>query len=211
MTWLRSTPYILGHPSVGRAMDESREQRLHQLLSVIRDGAMPARQRALQELIVLQEKPFLYYLRKCRLDTHDGLDVLQLLWLKIWDNIGAWRGEKAGAWMRPMLYTTFIDWQRRNPSRCMPTDEALADNADGRPAEPSGRVEPRHEEVLCVREVWRRFCREYPRCAEVLRLFELFGWKIREVAEQIGRSEPATKEFLSQCRKRLRPLLEDCR
>ncbi len=46
-------------------------------------------------------------------------------------------------------------------------------------------------------------------CFSILTLmFE--GWSLKEIADKIDRTYGATREFFSQCRKKLKPYVEDC-
>ncbi len=47
------------------------------------------------------------------------------------------------------------------------------------------------------------------KCLSILTLlFE--GWSLKEIADKIDRTHGATREFFSQCRKKLKPYVEDC-
>jgi len=48
------------------------------------------------------------------------------------------------------------------------------------------------------------------KCLEILTLM-VEGWSIKEIANKIGRAYGATREFLSQCRKKLKPYVQPCR
>lgn len=72
--------------------------------------------------------------------------------------------------------------------------------------------EPTDDELAdCVRRQFARFAAEHGERAEVLEHIAWHGWKPQDVATLLGRSPGATREYLSQCRKALRPYLEACR
>jgi RNA polymerase sigma-70 factor (ECF subfamily) len=50
-----------------------------------------------------------------------------------------------------------------------------------------------------------------PERAESLTLATVEGWSMNDIAAFLGRSPGATREYVSQCRKLLRPFLEHCR
>ena len=60
------------------------------------------------------------------------------------------------------------------------------------------------EDVDCVRRAWRAFTADHPQRAEALNLAILEEWSPVELADYLGRSYGATREYLSQCRKVLR-------
>jgi len=48
------------------------------------------------------------------------------------------------------------------------------------------------------------------KCLEILTLMAE-GWSLKEIAKKIGRTHGATREFFSQCRKKLKPYVQPCR
>lgn len=62
----------------------------------------------------------------------------------------------------------------------------------------------------CVSRGVQVYGQQMPDRAYVLTL-QMEGATIEEIAAQIGRSAAATKEYLSQCRKKLRPFILECR
>ena len=68
-----------------------------------------------------------------------------------------------------------------------------------------------NDECQCVRSGFAKFSREHPERAQVLYLAIVEGWTREELAEFLGRSTHAATEFLSQCKARFRPYVENCR
>lgn len=64
--------------------------------------------------------------------------------------------------------------------------------------------------VDCVRRAFGEFARHYHEGAEALMRVVLDGWEYDELAVFLARTPGATREFISQCRKRLREHLEPC-
>lgn len=62
----------------------------------------------------------------------------------------------------------------------------------------------------CVQRGLQAFGRVNPEAAMVIELRDLEGWTIDDVAQHLGRTEGATRTFLSEVRKKLRPFLEPC-
>jgi RNA polymerase sigma-70 factor (ECF subfamily) len=67
------------------------------------------------------------------------------------------------------------------------------------------------EEHLCVRHGFAIFSREHPERAQVLYLAIVEGWTREELADFLGRSAHAATEYLSQCKAKFRPYIENCR
>ena len=62
----------------------------------------------------------------------------------------------------------------------------------------------------CVEGGVLAFAEEYPDRQHAL-LLHIQGASIEEISAKIGRTPGATREFLSQCRKKLEPFLRCCR
>ena len=82
---------------------------------------------------------------------------------------------------------------------------------DARIAELSPRQVPRPEDELrrrqlaeCFERCWQRFVKAAPEHAQVVAWIAEDGMSHEEIAELLGRTPGATREFISQCRKRAR-------
>jgi len=62
---------------------------------------------------------------------------------------------------------------------------------------------------LCVSKGIEDFCAEYPDRALVL-MMQMDGESIESIARRIARTGAATKEYISQCKIRLKPYVEHC-
>lgn len=65
---------------------------------------------------------------------------------------------------------------------------------------------------LCVAKALKKFENEVKNASDCLQVLTLKGegWSIEETAKKIGRNPGATREFLSQCRKKLEPYMQPC-
>ena len=61
----------------------------------------------------------------------------------------------------------------------------------------------------CVAAGLGAFAQQMPERAHALSL-QMEGQSIEAIGQQIGRSAAATKEFLSQCRKKIQPFIAHC-
>lgn len=73
------------------------------------------------------------------------------------------------------------------------------------------QADPLKEEYLCVRRGFELFSRDHPERAQVLYLAIVEGWTREELASHLGRSVHASTEYLSQCRAKFQPYIENCR
>ncbi|CAM8635379.1 RpoE DNA-directed RNA polymerase specialized sigma subunit, sigma24 homolog [Burkholderiales bacterium] len=62
----------------------------------------------------------------------------------------------------------------------------------------------------CVRRRLHEFEADYPDAAYVVRM-QLQGLPIIKIAEAISRTLEATKQYIYQCKKKIRPYLEECK
>lgn len=62
----------------------------------------------------------------------------------------------------------------------------------------------------CVRRGFAAFSAQHPERAQVIYLAVVEGWTREELAAHLGRTLHAATEYLSQCKARLRPFLQDC-
>ncbi len=62
----------------------------------------------------------------------------------------------------------------------------------------------------CVQRGFAAFAAEHPERAQAIYLAVVEGWTRDELATYLGRTPHAATEYLSQCKVRLRPFIEDC-
>lgn len=65
--------------------------------------------------------------------------------------------------------------------------------------------------VSCVQTAYADFAKIHPNRAQYLTWLVTDEMTTQQIAQVIGRTEGATREYLSQCRKKLQPFLERCR
>lgn len=141
-------------------------------------------------------------------------DLLQETLLKVWRACTSFRGDaELYPWLLVILRRSAIDLlRRRRPEEPLEDDtgqvraevetawgELRADLADV----PPERLMARESEAV-FRRCADRFAAEQPQAAEVIRWIAEEGLAPAEVAELIGRSPGATREYISQCRKKAR-------
>ena len=62
----------------------------------------------------------------------------------------------------------------------------------------------------CVEKGFKQFALAEADKAEALRLVSWYGWSIKDVADFLDKKLGATREYLSQCRKKLKPFIAHC-
>lgn len=146
--------------------------------------------------------------------SDDAHDVLQETFVKIVRSAEGFSATgSAKAWIWQIARNCLIDYQRKQMSlgehETAVNDEQWArleeTTAGPAPAEASshGAVEK------CVSEGLSRFTQKEPERAHALML-QMEGQSIADIGALIGRTVSATKEYLSQCRKKIQPFIGHC-
>lgn len=154
--------------------------------------------------------------RECRRVVRDAelaRDLVQETFIKVWQRCATFSGEaELLPWIRAILRNGILDRLRRAEHELsMDHDDALSDEVQRRLAELSAERVPRPPDAARAREVrecfarcWRRFELECPAHAAVIAWIVEDGLTGEQIAELLGRSPGATREYISQCRKRAR-------
>ncbi len=154
-------------------------------------------------------------------------DVLQDAILKIFNGAKNFRGSggfsenSANAWMwtiarnsmndhlqRRQKDNTVIggslsdsDWSESHQAELKDGESSLIQDESSRTAQ--------LEIDFCVSKGMEDFCAEHPDRALVL-MMQMDGESIESIARRIERTSAATKEYISQCKIRLKPFIEHC-
>ncbi len=168
-----------------------------------------ARRRAVERLYLEYGGRIRNYYRLHGASPADAENWLHETFVRVLRSIDTLRDHsRLAAWLWRTARNVMIDAMRsanRLPSVDGEMSETLCDKRDG----PVEQLE--HTQIdECVRRGFDRFAARYPECAQCLVWATVDGLTMQELAELIGRSEGATREYLSQCRKKLRPYLESC-
>jgi RNA polymerase sigma-70 factor (ECF subfamily) len=146
-------------------------------------------------------------------DADAARDQVQDTFIKVWQRCASFQGEsELLPWIEAILRNGMLDWLRR-AGREVPFDDGAAMNTEiaARIAELSERdVATPHDEARraqladCFRRCWQEFERAAPRHAAVITWIVQDGLSHEQIAALLDRSPGATREFISQCRKRAR-------
>jgi RNA polymerase sigma-70 factor (ECF subfamily) len=151
-------------------------------------------------------------------DPDQARDLVQETFIKVWQRCATFRGDsELLPWIRAILRNGALE-RLRQPLREVPmdNDEGLTPEAARSIAQLSIDDDLTQERAMaqkqlaeCFRVGWARFLANDPFHANVL------GWivedelSIDDVAELLGRTPGATREFVSQCRKQARIYLTE--
>jgi RNA polymerase sigma factor (sigma-70 family) len=183
------------------------------IIKLIRAGgkAMDAGVKALYQTAA---QPMLGFFVYKGISADESKDVLQETFIKIVRSAATYSGDGAArAWIWQIARNCLTDYLRKKGSVAN-NETAVNDDhwetleqttADPNAASclPSGSVDE------CVSAGLDAFNRREPERALVLML-QMDGLSIEEIGLRIGRTMAATKEYLSQCKKKVQPFIAHC-
>lgn len=184
----------------------------HEFIRACREGGAQI-ERALRTLDrSFHSRLYARSLRSLR-NAETARDVVQETFIKVWSRCSTFQGQsELLPWIEAILRHTIFDRLRR-PDRAvpLPEDEAMsAEMLAGLFDAPMGEVHTpadeaeRAELADCFERCWVRFEAACPAHASVIRWIVADGLEVSEISELLDRSPGATREFISQCRKRAR-------
>ena len=183
-----------------------------------------AQQEALRALYQTKAATFKRFFLHKGVHTDAVEDVLQDTFVKIFRSAGTYHGQggfsdsSASAWMHSVAFSCMQDhFQKTN--RIQQTQTSYDDLADPSKVETDQMLQVRALDDAniaatqavnqCIAAGLEDFAAEQPDRYAVL-MAQLDGEDIASIGRRIGRTLAATKEYLSQCRKKLAPFIEHC-
>jgi RNA polymerase sigma factor (sigma-70 family) len=145
-------------------------------------------------------------------DPAAAQDLVQDTFIKVWLRCATFHGEsQLLPWIKSILRHGLLDRLRKSQREVALEDEhgatreALSSICDLSEQVPTPDNEARrHELDQCFRRCWARFEQAAPAHALVMSWIVEDGLNHEQIAELLGRTPGATREFISQCRKRAR-------
>jgi RNA polymerase sigma-70 factor (ECF subfamily) len=149
-------------------------------------------------------------------DTDATRDLVQDTFIKVWRRCATFRGDSdLLRWIKVILRHGAIERLRHTVHEVpMEDHEGLTEDASRRIYELSVEINPTPEDLARRREHeaqfrsgWQRFQQEDPLHAGVMTWIVEDGLSNDDIAQLLDRTPGATREFISQCRKRARRYL----
>ncbi len=140
-------------------------------------------------------------------------DLLQDTLIKAWLACTSFRGEsEIFPWLKTIFRRNLVDLlRRRHPEQPLPRGDELDAEVEETLSSWRGMVDPTPEQALmaqqseaCFRACRERFSADHPLAATVIGWVVDDGLQNDEIAALLQRSPGATREYLSQCRKKAR-------
>lgn len=147
-------------------------------------------------------------------DPDSARDLVQETFIKVWQRCATFQGEsELLPWIKSILRHGLIDRLRREGREVSLETESACPAPEVRAgilelsveavSSPEAKLR-QHQLDECFRRCWERFQRAAPSHALVMSWVVEDGLTNEQVAALLGRTPGATREFLSQCRKRAR-------
>lgn len=146
-------------------------------------------------------------------DHESARDLVQDTFIKVWLRCATFQGDsELLPWIKSILRHGLLDRLRKS------TGEVTLDTAENQDHETQLRIAELSEEIIprpdseaaraqlddCFQRCWQRFETASPSHALVIAWIVEDGLTHEEIGELLGRTPGATREFISQCRKRAR-------
>ena len=151
-------------------------------------------------------------------DADSAHDLVQDTFIKVWRRCATFRGDsELLPWIKSILRHAAIERLRR-PAHEEPMEDHQGMTADAsrhilelsaeRNPTPE-RLAQQREQAATFSQGWQRFQKEDPLHASVMSWVVEDGLTTEDIAALLDRTPGATREFVSQCRKRARLYLAD--
>jgi RNA polymerase sigma factor (sigma-70 family) len=146
-------------------------------------------------------------------DPESARDLVQDTFIKVWLRCATFQGDsELLPWIKSILRHGLLDRLRKATSDvALDTGEDQPGETQLRIAELSAELIPRPDSEAaraqlddCFKRCWRRFETASPSHALVMTWIVEDGLTHEQIGELLGRTPGATREFISQCRKRAR-------
>ena len=163
----------------------------------------------------------LFAMKYGKLSPDDASEVYQLTTIKIFKKADTLDNVKfARTWMYQVLRNTILDYKKKQKNMDKKKQKYMEYSLDQESDEHSkdedkGNInhnlkEDYEDQTECIRDkLDNTFSDAYPHHAVALDYY-MDGMDIKSIADVIGRTPAATKEFLSQARKKIAPLIKEC-
>ncbi|MCW2314355.1 RNA polymerase sigma factor [Rhodoferax antarcticus] len=175
-----------------------------------------AGEKALEQLYRTYRRPMLAFARgRGRgLSLEEAEDVVQQVFIQVAQKAQTFRGDSAvSSWLFTMVRNAVVDLFRANHREVQLTEEGWDAIIDQTPDELACPLMPDPKKALqdCFDKAYAAFRKANPAAAEVVYRYMDLDWNTQELAQFLGRNAGAAREYLSQCKKKLKQYVEPCR
>lgn len=179
-------------------------------LRLIAIGGKLAEQ-GMEQLFKLYASRIKAFFRRHRMSDEEAADLLQETFIKVYRSADKFQGSsKVSTWIWTIARNCMLDHLRSKKNH--ESLDELLENGDSIEALVIQQDNPDQGHMQdCVQRGFIAFANSFPDRAHAMRLAAFEGWDMEELAQFLSRTPAATREYISQCRKKLSPFLENCR
>ena len=160
-------------------------------------------EKGISNLFKRHYQSYFSYYRRCGYDDGRAEELVQDSFVKVVRKIDTFRGDcPIGAWLWLIVKRTGYDKPPEHVSD--PGDEMLEFLIGGEEDKDDSEL------INCIRGGYNQFAKQDNERAQVLTLIAFNGLSLSAVAQIIERTPGATREYISQCRKKLKPFIQHC-
>ena len=184
--------------------------RLDEAEAVTAAVSLDERRRELEALYRSHYGKLAGYFRRCGQNEALASELAQDTFILALRGLAAFKGQsKLSTWLWTIARNVLLGHLRGLPQAGQASAGDIDDVAD--PDSLTSAADGRLTDMCdCIRRGFASFTEAHPERAQVLYLAAVEGWTIRELAEFLNRTPHAATEYLSQCRAKLKPFIEDC-
>lgn len=182
-------------------------------LSLVAQGGR-AGEKSLEQLYRKYRKPLIAFLCRQGANSQMAEDVVQEVFIKLQRAAASFQGNSAvSSWLYSIARNLFIDHMHAtNKEFCLDDDGwRLVETSIEAPTACPFNPDPHKAVQECFDRAYAAFAKAHPAAADVVYSTMRHGWNTKELSEYLQRTESAAREYLSQCRKKLKAFVEHCR
>ena len=164
----------------------------------------------MEQLFKLYAARIKAFFRHSRMSDEESADLLQETFIKVYRFADKFEGNsKVSTWIWSIARNSMLEYLHKKKSHDS-LDELLEEGVFVDALVIQGHEDHVHIQD-CVQRGFIAFAKSFPERAQTMRLAIFEGWDMEELATFLSRTPAATREYISQCRKKLTPFLEHCR
>lgn len=176
-----------------------------QVLNKLKKGGTH-RQEAISTLYREYASKFEWYFIRHRVSKETAQDIVQDTFVNIVKGYESFRNEcDFSAWLWTVARNTMLGHFRKNSKHVNNIDVSV--EADTTSVSNKNNYESLED---CVQQAIDNFSQHEPDRAKVLTLAAIEGWSSQEIAIFLERTAGATREYISQCRKKVKQFMAEC-
>jgi RNA polymerase sigma factor (sigma-70 family) len=159
-------------------------------------------------------KSALGFLKLNKLNKEDADDVIQETFIKVFEKIDTLKEDsKFESWLWQILRNNMNEFYRKSNRKNDVMFSVASEDLENLTGDEDVKVslnQSYDDQQSCIEEKFKLFKQDMPDRHYVINL-QKDGVSIEDISIRIGRSYAATKEFLSQSKKKLIPYFEECK